>query len=81
MATDPSQPYDQVARLIFPNGVVLPITVNDQQPDGTFLPISILKGIPMRADDANNTKIELQLNVKTNALAMTASATGRFKRG
>ncbi|MHC4611867.1 MAG: hypothetical protein ACYS7M_16140 [Planctomycetota bacterium] len=64
MATDPSQPYDQVA-----------------QPDGTFLPISILKGIPMRADDANNTKIELQLNVKTNALAMTASATGRFKRG
>jgi len=80
MSTDASVPYNQIARLRFPNGEELPIIVSSAQNEGTFLPISIIKGIPMRADDANNTKIELVLDVATSTVSIETAATGRFKR-
>ena len=86
MATqDASALYNQIARLRFPNGEELPIisapNLIGNLADGTFVPISILKGIPMRADDANNTKIELVLEVASSSVPIETAATGRFKRG
>jgi len=78
--SDISAPYTQLARLRFPNGEELPVIAGGAQPDGTFLPIWILKGIPMRADDANNTTIELVLGVKSSNVPIETMATGRFKR-
>ena len=81
---DTSPAYDQVGRIRFPNGVEIPVVVADLQPDGTFLPLSILKGIPMRADDPNNTKIELVLNIKggtIDVLPFELTGVGRFSRG
>jgi hypothetical protein len=82
--TDASAPYTQLARLRFPNGEELPIIVGGSgilsQPEDTFLPISIIKGIPMRADDANNTIIELVLDVAESTVSIETAATGRFKR-
>ncbi len=77
---DASAPYNQIARLRFPNGEELPIIVSTFQNEDTFLPISIIKGIPMRADDANNTTIELVLNVAESTVSIETAATGRFKR-
>jgi hypothetical protein len=80
-APDASALYNQVARIRFPNGVELPLIFNSSQPEGTLLPIQILKGIPMRADDPTKTKIELVLEIKQSDLDIEAMATGRFKRG